>query len=163
MYALSVMAREGPVHGYGLSERIAQRTEGTWRPGPGAVYPALRRLEELGFAVGRREGARRRYAITARGRALLRQLAARRAERAGSVPDTTVLWMEIVGESDRGRYLLRHLRRHLDQAARYAESLTGTPAGVSFVREADVEFERFRSRAGRAPRRPPRDARGGRA
>ena len=58
LYALTVMEREGPVHGYGISERIAERTDGAWRPGPGAVYPSLQKLVAGGWPVRRpKDGA----------------------------------------------------------------------------------------------------------
>lgn len=148
LYALTIMAREGPLHGYALSERIAERTGGSWRPGAGAVYPALRRLEERGLAVGRRDGVRRPFSITPRGRALLRQFAARPADRSAAGPDTTALWMEIVGERDRGQFLLRRLRRHLDEALRYAEATRGTVAGRAFDRAMGIEIERVRLAVG---------------
>lgn len=154
MYALSVMAREGPTHGYQLAQRIAERTQGSWQPGPGAIYPALARLTERGFASARRIGTRRTYTATPAGRRFLTQMVERVSGARGSVPDTTALWMEIVGEGDQGRYVLRHLRTHLDQAGRYAESVAGTAAGRDFQRDLLAEFERLESRLRRPSQRP---------
>ena len=39
----------GPLHGLGVSDRIAQITQGTFRVKPGSLFPALKRLEERGW------------------------------------------------------------------------------------------------------------------
>jgi DNA-binding PadR family transcriptional regulator len=116
LYALNVMAREGPTHGYELSKRIAERTHGSWRPGPGAVYPALTTLTQRGLARSKVVGRRRVYAITPSGRRALRGVRARFSGRGGSAPDLSILWAEIAGDGDTSGHLLRHIRRHLDQA-----------------------------------------------
>ncbi len=114
LYALAVMQREGSVHGYQLSERISERTGGAWRPGAGAVYPALRRLVDRGLARREGDGRRRVYRITPKGRTVLRALQ-RRSGRAGRRgPEAGALWAEIVGEENLGRFLLRRLERDLE-------------------------------------------------
>ena len=39
----------GPLHGLGISRRIAQITQGTFDVKPGSLFPALHRLEEQGW------------------------------------------------------------------------------------------------------------------
>lgn len=46
---------EGPGHGLGLLARVAERSGGRWRIREGSAYPALRRLEALGFVSSSRE------------------------------------------------------------------------------------------------------------
>src|SRR5579863_8807351 len=79
LYALALMEREGPIHGYRLAARIEERTEGAWRPGPGAVYPALQRLVRRELARKTRNGRRQEYTITQNGRELLARIRARSA------------------------------------------------------------------------------------
>ena len=72
---LKVLALE-PMHGLGISRRIAQVTNGTFRVKPGSLFPALHRMEEVGWlsaAWGESENHRRAkfYRLTAAG---LRQL-----------------------------------------------------------------------------------------
>lgn len=64
---LSLLA-DAPNNGYGLIKAIAERSEGTWRPSPGSVYPTLQQLvdEELIEASG--EGRRTDYRLTDAGR-----------------------------------------------------------------------------------------------
>jgi PadR family transcriptional regulator, regulatory protein PadR len=39
----------GPLHGLGVSHRIAQITKGTFQVKPGSLFPALHRMEEAGW------------------------------------------------------------------------------------------------------------------
>ena len=41
----------GPLHGLGVSHRIAQITKGTFQVKPGSLFPALHRMEEAGWLV----------------------------------------------------------------------------------------------------------------
>src|SRR5579862_6519282 len=45
---LKVLSLE-PMHGLGISRRIAQVTNGTFQVKPGSLFPALHRLEEAGW------------------------------------------------------------------------------------------------------------------
>ncbi|MEE9268327.1 MAG: PadR family transcriptional regulator [Thermoplasmata archaeon] len=64
------LLRGRPMHGFEIMEEITARTGGMWRPGPGAVYPALLALEEEGYVtVGEKgERAKKPYTITDKGR-----------------------------------------------------------------------------------------------
>jgi PadR family transcriptional regulator PadR len=72
---LKVLALE-PMHGLGISRRIAQVTHDTFQVKPGSLFPALHRMEEAGWltaAWGESENNRRAkfYRLTKLG---LRQL-----------------------------------------------------------------------------------------
>jgi DNA-binding PadR family transcriptional regulator len=47
---------------------IEERSEGAWRPSPGAVYPALQLLADEGLILGEEAGGRRTYQLTDAGR-----------------------------------------------------------------------------------------------
>ncbi|MET7393807.1 PadR family transcriptional regulator [Dactylosporangium sp. NPDC005572] len=65
-----VSLAEGPKHGYAMQDDIAALTGE--RPGPGTLYGAIRRLEELGLIEALQERERRKpYQLTAGGRAAL--------------------------------------------------------------------------------------------
>ena len=52
----------GPLHGLGVSNRIAQITQGAFQVKPGSLFPALHRMEEAGWlasAWGESENNRR--------------------------------------------------------------------------------------------------------
>ncbi|WP_239129687.1 PadR family transcriptional regulator [Sinosporangium siamense] len=42
---LAVLSEEEQWNGHQVVQRIADRSQGSWRPSPGAVYPALQHLE----------------------------------------------------------------------------------------------------------------------
>jgi transcriptional regulator len=43
----------GELHGLGVSRRIDQITRGTFKVGPGSLFPALHRLEDAGWLASR--------------------------------------------------------------------------------------------------------------
>ncbi|WP_321472606.1 PadR family transcriptional regulator [uncultured Paludibaculum sp.] len=72
----------GPMHGYGIAQRLEQLSEGVLQVGEGSLYPALQRLllnewAEAEWAVTENNRRARYYRITAAGRRRLAQ------ERAG--------------------------------------------------------------------------------
>ncbi len=64
MLVLKTLALE-PRHGVGVADRIAQTTDGTFKVGPGSLFPVLHRLEQEGFIAGEwtttPEGRRAKY------------------------------------------------------------------------------------------------------
>lgn len=70
----------GPMHGWGLMQRLRDLTDDVFQVTPGGLFPALQRIEEYGWIVGEwgvSENNRRArfYTITKSGR---RQLAKER-------------------------------------------------------------------------------------
>ncbi len=59
---------ERPMHGYELITALEERSGGRWRPSPGSIYPALRRLEHRGFVTATDDGGKRRFELTEAGR-----------------------------------------------------------------------------------------------
>jgi transcriptional regulator len=80
----------GPLHGWGISERIQQISEDVLRVNQGSLYPALHRLEHQGWIkaewgvseLGRRA---RFYKLTAAGRKQLELEARTWARMAGAI------------------------------------------------------------------------------
>src|SRR5436309_1373480 len=74
---LKVLTLE-PMHGLGISRRIAQVTGGTFQVKPGSFFPALHRMEEAGWLIsswGESENGRRAkfYRLTKTGRRQLKE------------------------------------------------------------------------------------------
>lgn len=67
--AVLLLLAEEPMHGYQLMQAIGERTDGTWRPSPGAIYPTLSQLEDEGLVEVTREHGRKQATITDAGRA----------------------------------------------------------------------------------------------
>ncbi len=57
--ALLMLLGEEPRNGYQLMQVIEERSDGSWRPSPGSVYPVLSQLEDEGLVrAAEREGSR---------------------------------------------------------------------------------------------------------
>ncbi|GAB2846606.1 PadR family transcriptional regulator [Actinocorallia aurea] len=67
--AILVLLTEGPRNGYQIIQDVVERTEGSWKPSPGAVYPALQQLSDEGLIRGAEAEGRKTYTLTEEGRA----------------------------------------------------------------------------------------------
>jgi DNA-binding PadR family transcriptional regulator len=67
---LSVL-KDGPRHGYEIIKHVEERTHGLHSPSPGALYPTLQYLEDLGLVRSEQQGDKRVYHLTDSGRAEL--------------------------------------------------------------------------------------------
>jgi len=67
--AVLALLDEQPMYGYELITALDDKSGGRWKPSPGSIYPALRRLEHRGF-VSSVEGddGKRRFELTDLGR-----------------------------------------------------------------------------------------------
>jgi transcriptional regulator len=77
LIVLRTLESMGPLHGYGISQRLGQLSERALQLNQGTLYPALLRLEQRGWIAsewGRSESNRRArfYSITPAGREQLR-------------------------------------------------------------------------------------------
>ncbi|HXW67151.1 MAG TPA: PadR family transcriptional regulator [Thermoplasmata archaeon] len=159
-YAIAVMDREGPIYGYQLAERIAQRTDGAWRPGPGAIYPALQALTERGLARASRRERRRLYTITPAGRRWLARVRRHWMVGGGTGPDLSRLWAEVAGAADPGQHLARRLHRQLESLASMLEGDPAARAGTGLLIDQVVaELDAARARLGALPTARPAAAR----
>jgi PadR family transcriptional regulator PadR len=75
---LKILARRGPLHGYGITAQIEGISEEILRVEEGSLYPALHRMEEAGWIKAKwltTENKRRArvYEITALGRKQLEE------------------------------------------------------------------------------------------
>jgi DNA-binding PadR family transcriptional regulator len=60
------------MHGYQLMHAIADRTEGAWRPSPGAIYPTIAQLEAESLVSVVADTGRKLVTLTESGREYLR-------------------------------------------------------------------------------------------
>jgi DNA-binding PadR family transcriptional regulator len=113
--AVLALLAERPMHGYEMLTELARRTHEVWRPSPGSLYPALQLLEDQALVRSTAEHGRRRFELTAEGRALQEQNAG------GSPP-----WETIASAADEGDLALRSALRDVELAvSQVAEA--GTP------------------------------------
>jgi DNA-binding PadR family transcriptional regulator len=67
--AILALLREGPRNGYQIMSDIEERSNGAWRPSPGAVYPALSALADEGLISDEKSDGRRTFRLTDAGQA----------------------------------------------------------------------------------------------
>jgi DNA-binding PadR family transcriptional regulator len=89
-YALLGLLHQRPSSGYALRRVFATTPMGTFSDSPGAIYPALRRLEQQGLARGRVESSaglrqKQTFRLTPRGLAALKEWLQRPLTRADVV------------------------------------------------------------------------------
>jgi PadR family transcriptional regulator len=82
LMVLRTLETLGPLHGWGISQRLQQVSEDTFQLNQGTLYPALVRLEQRGWirskwGVSEHNRRARFYSLTAAGR---RQLDAERRQ-----------------------------------------------------------------------------------
>ncbi len=88
LMVLKTLETLGPLHGYGIAQRIQQVSEDALRLNQGTLYPALLRLEQRGWIRsdwGKSDNNRRAryYALTRAGRKQLQREAANWERMAG--------------------------------------------------------------------------------
>jgi DNA-binding PadR family transcriptional regulator len=76
---------ESSLSGTDLAKQVERVSSGVWKPGPGSVYLILGELLNKGMIVevAKREGNRRRYIISAKGKTELSHLASAAEEGIG--------------------------------------------------------------------------------
>ena len=67
-----VILRKGPMYGYEVLKSMRETFEGIWEPQTGAVYPALKRLEEQGLIRSEIREEKEYYSLTEEGDAWLK-------------------------------------------------------------------------------------------
>lgn len=71
-----VLDSTGEAHGYAIMGELKERVGGSWKPSPGAIYPALLALVEQGYVQTTDHDGTLMYSLTAEGRREARLFAA---------------------------------------------------------------------------------------
>ena len=71
--ATLLLLAEQPMHGYQIMQAMDDRTGGTWRPSPGAIYPTIAQLEDEGLVTTTVSGGRKLATLSEEGRAHVEQ------------------------------------------------------------------------------------------
>lgn len=70
-YVILDLLQERPRHGYDIIRALEEQFGGFYSPSPGAVYPTLQMLEDLGHVTAVQQDGKKVYTITDEGRAFL--------------------------------------------------------------------------------------------
>lgn len=128
--AVLALLADKPMHGYQIIREIEERSNGSWKPSAGSVYPTLQLLADEGLISAEESNGRKTYALTDAGREAV----------AGS--DTTAPWETVGGDDKPGFGALPKAGVELAQAAAQV-SRTGTPEQI---REAVTVLDDARRR-----------------
>ena len=66
-YVILDLIRDKPRYGYEIIRALEERSFGFYKPSPGAVYPTLQMLEELGYVTLSEQDGKKVYSITEEG------------------------------------------------------------------------------------------------
>ena len=127
--AALALLTERPMHGYEMIQELEERTDGMWRPSPGAVYPALQLLEDQGLVTADAEAGKRLFSLTDAGR-----------EEAAKLGDRTP-WDEVTAGIDPSQFKLKDALAPIAIAARQV-AIDGTPAQRAAATEVLAETRR---------------------
>lgn len=67
--AVIALLAEQPMHGYQIISEIEQRSNGSWKPSAGSVYPTLQMLADEGLITAEESNGRKTYSLTESGKA----------------------------------------------------------------------------------------------
>ena len=85
-----LVARRRPMHGYEIITELEARSGGRWRPSPGAVYPALEKMERVDGAIASHEvDGKREFELTTHGREILAEFQAHAGRRRSCTVEST--------------------------------------------------------------------------
>jgi DNA-binding PadR family transcriptional regulator len=71
--AILLLLEDEPRNGYQLMQELEERSDGSWRPSPGSIYPALQLLADEGFVRGEAREGSTLYELTDAGRTHLEE------------------------------------------------------------------------------------------
>ena len=130
-YVILELLKDKPAHGYELMRALEERLGGFYAPSPGAVYPTLQMLEDLGYVTAQTQDGKKTYSITEAGAAFLRERRPQVDEIFGRMRDR---WDPAWGrEIHRAMSEFRDLGRSV---ARQARDRWPTPDQMRRIREA---------------------------
>src|SRR5205807_4174943 len=120
--ALLMLLAEEPRNGYQLMQTIEERSDGSWRPSPGSVYPILSQLEDEGLVrATEREGAKL-FELTEAGREHVAQADVKTPPWEAGDDERPRDLHRLIGEVARAAALVQHAGRE-QQMQRAREAL----------------------------------------
>ena len=115
-----------PTYGYEILTEIEEKTEGTWRPGPGSVYPLLKKLVSEGYveveAGGRAGAEKRKYRATSKGMEHLSQAQDTFRMMNKRMAGFRGLMVDMIGPDRVGSYMTEGAERQLDLSRKVLEA-----------------------------------------
>jgi DNA-binding PadR family transcriptional regulator len=109
-YVILDLLKDRPMHGYEVLRALQDRFGGFYAPSPGAVYPTLQMLEDMGYLTSTQQEGKRVYALTEEGRAFLERGQATLKEVEERFGDWRCLWAAVYRAREEVEAILREER-----------------------------------------------------
>ncbi|MDP9866644.1 MULTISPECIES: PadR family transcriptional regulator [Streptosporangium] len=129
--AILALLSEEPRNGYQIIQEIDRRSQGGWKPSPGAVYPALQQLTDEGLVLAEESDGRKSFRLTEAGRTYV-------AEHADEV---RAPWEEMTPDVDDSTWELMNLARQ-SGFAMFQILQTGSDAQIRQAQQILTETRR---------------------
>ena len=136
-------------HGYEILQDIDSKTEGAWRPGPGSIYPMLKKLETDGMIKSDSKRGiateQRIYHITPTGEKKLQETKEMFANAGKKWGSMARIFMEMIDPKDLGKFFVDGSRQQFQIAQETLESKLGVvpPLEAKFIlKEYSLNLER---------------------
>ena len=127
-----------PSHGYEKLQEIEEKTAGAWRPGPGSIYPMLKKLVSKGYIKSessrRVRTSQRVYQITPKGKAQvqkIRKIFTNAGQRWSSLAR---IFVDMLEPSELSRFFVEGSRKQFEIARETLESK------LDKIRVEDAQF-----------------------
>ena len=123
---------EQNLNGYQVIQKIAERTDGAWKPSPGSVYPTIQQLEDEGLLATGEDAGRKVLRLTDAGRGYVTE----------HPDEMAAVWapFEEEGEADDGSDLKKVIGQTMGAIWQIAS--TGTTAQVEEAAQVLAETRR---------------------
>jgi DNA-binding PadR family transcriptional regulator len=109
---------EKPTYGFEILREIEDKTEGGWRPGPGSVYPVLKKLVRFGYVESERAKGGRAgqhlYRITRKGADHLEEARGVFRTAGGRWGSMRRIFVDLIEPGDLPDFLLSSSRKHFE-------------------------------------------------
>jgi DNA-binding PadR family transcriptional regulator len=118
-----------PTYGYEILTEIEQKTEGAWRPGPGSIYPLLKKLASKGYVqvepskTGRTDQTK--YKITPKGAERVRESREMFKRINNRFMQTRSIFVDLIGPDELAGYVVDGAKRQFELAKDVVESNRG--------------------------------------
>ncbi|WP_424530509.1 PadR family transcriptional regulator [Sphaerisporangium viridialbum] len=129
--AILALLAEEPRNGYQVIQEIAQRSQGGWKPSPGAVYPALQQLTDEGLVRAEETDGRKTFQLTEAGLAYV----------AEHPEEVRAPWEDMTPNVDESVYELFDLSRQA-AAALFQIAQTGSDGQIGQAKQILAETRR---------------------
>ncbi len=129
--AILALLTEEPRNGYQIIQEIAERSQGGWRPSPGAVYPALQQLTDEGLVRAEETDGRKTFHLTEAGLAYVEE----------HRDEVRAPWEEMTPDIGENVHELFHLSRQAASAL-FQVAHNGTDGQIAQAKQVLTETRR---------------------